>query len=227
MAITVAQSGRLAKPDAAGAAQRADRALPPLRAPRRAPRGGGRRAAASVRGPALLGPAAAGLRRPAGAAAPPMACGCATPTSRRRSAARRRTTSRCRPRSWPAVRIFSTSWACSTGCASSSAWGASAGRPICARAACWARRRRPRAPCLRTVPPATSVTASRSSPATTRASRTPSPASSRARCFDPSSSPPGDSSKTIDSVAVHDMDSAEGAHFLSGVLTRKRVASEQ
>src|SRR5207248_10736567 len=57
MAITVAQFGRLAKPDAAGAAQRADRTLPPLRAPRRPPRGGGRPAAASVRRPALLGPA--------------------------------------------------------------------------------------------------------------------------------------------------------------------------
>ena len=50
------------------------------------------------------------------------------------------------------------------------------------------------------------ATASRSSPATTRASRTPSPASSRARCCDPSSSPPGDSSQAIDSVGAHDID---------------------
>src|SRR5262245_38061054 len=69
MGLTVAQVGRLAKPDGTRAAQRTDRALPPLRTARRAPRGGRGDAAPALHGGALLGPPAAGLRRSSRAAA--------------------------------------------------------------------------------------------------------------------------------------------------------------
>src|SRR5919198_1365416 len=67
--LTVAQSGRLAKPDGARAAQRADRTMPPLHAARRPPRVGRGGAPAALYGTALLGASAAGLRRSARAVA--------------------------------------------------------------------------------------------------------------------------------------------------------------
>src|SRR5919198_931427 len=67
--LTVAQSGRLAKPDGARAAQRADRTMPPLHAARRPPRVGRGGPPAALYGTALLGAPATGLRRSARAVA--------------------------------------------------------------------------------------------------------------------------------------------------------------
>src|SRR2546422_5846278 len=68
MASTVSQSRRIARPSITLAPERGDRELPPMSPPRRASRVGRGRATATLSWPALLGAAAAGLRRPTPAA---------------------------------------------------------------------------------------------------------------------------------------------------------------